>query len=137
MGSDLYYKLKDWFKDHLNQVLAKSVQESEEALLLFYTREWTRYTTASTFINHIFRYLNRHWVKREIDEGHRHVYDVYTLSLVSWKDYFFKSVHSKVMEGVLKLIQRQREGETVNISLVKKVVESFGIFFMNILNFNF
>ena len=79
MGADLYNKLKDWFKSHLTQLLETSTSFMDESLLVFYSKEWTRFTTASTFVNHIFRYLNRHWVKREIDEGHKHVYDVYTV----------------------------------------------------------
>ena len=52
----------------------------DEALLNFYIREWNRYTTAAKFINDLFRYLNRHWVRREKDEGKKDIYDVYTVS---------------------------------------------------------
>jgi len=38
----------------------------------------------------------------------------------------FKHVERHVMTAVLKLIERQRNGETVETSLVKSVVDSFG-----------
>lgn len=38
----------------------------------------------------------------------------------------FHSVHTNVMSAVLKQIERQRNGETIDTSLIKKVVESFG-----------
>ena len=74
---------------------------TDEALLTFYIREWKRYTDAAKFNNHLFRYLNRHWVKREMDEGKKNVYDVYTLHLVRWKEDFFKHVQEKVMDAVI------------------------------------
>lgn len=55
----------------------------DDALLSLYVKEWKRYTTASTYIHHIFGYVNRYWIPRERDEGHRNVYDVYTVSLCS------------------------------------------------------
>jgi hypothetical protein len=58
----------------------ESQKHADEALLAFYIKEWDRYTTAAKFINHLFRYLNRHWVKREMDEGKKNIYDVYTVS---------------------------------------------------------
>lgn len=91
----------------------------------FYIREWTRYTTAAKYVNHLFRYLNRHWVKREIDEGKKNIYDVYTLHLVKWKEDFFKKVQEKVMEAVLNLIEKQRNGETIEQSQIKNIVDSF------------
>ena len=57
----------------------------DENLLQYYTKQWEMYTTASTFVNQAFRYINRHWVRREIDEG-RTVYDVYTVII---KQLFF------------------------------------------------
>ena len=97
MGGFLYESLQNYLKNHLVQVrqvflpfpfgVAYTLEQAseghtEDALLQFYTREWKRYTSASTYIHHVFRYINRHWVRRELDEGHKHVYDVYTVRLV-------------------------------------------------------
>ena len=51
----------------------------DEALLRYYAQEWDRYTTGANYINRLFTYLNRHWVKREKDEGRKSVYTVYTV----------------------------------------------------------
>ena len=54
----------------------------DEALLQYYTKQWIRYTTAARVVNNIFMYLNRYWVKREIDEDRKNdVYDVFTVSV--------------------------------------------------------
>ncbi|CAG8517302.1 9020_t:CDS:10 [Paraglomus occultum] len=125
MGSDLYNRLQDYLKRHLDKIRRDSEQYMDENLLQYYTKQWEKYTTASTYVNHVFRYLNRHWVRREIDEGRNTVYDVYTLTLVSWRENMFKHVQRNVMTAVLKLIERQRNGETVETKLIKSVVESF------------
>lgn len=52
----------------------------DEALLRYYAREWERFTTGANYINRLFTYLNRHWVKRERDEGRKNIYPVYTVS---------------------------------------------------------
>jgi hypothetical protein len=53
----------------------------DESLLQYYTKQWTRYTAAARVVNNIFMYLNRYWVKREIDEDRKSdVFDVFTVS---------------------------------------------------------
>ncbi|KIV98167.1 hypothetical protein PV10_01847 [Exophiala mesophila] len=125
LGEELYTLLGQYLTEHLRQVLNSSESHTDEALLSFYIREWKRYTDAAKYNNHLFRYLNRHWVKREIDEGKKNVYDVYTLHLVKWKDDFFKAVESKVMQAVLRLVEKQRNGETIDQLQIKAIVDSF------------
>ncbi|CRG89687.1 Cullin-1 [Talaromyces islandicus] len=125
LGEELYSLLGQYLTRHLGDVYATSETHSEEALLGFYIREWNRYTTAAKYINHLFKYLNRHWVKREIDEGKKNIYDVYTLHLVKWREDFFKSVQEKVMKAVLNLVEKQRNGETIEQSQIKSIVDSF------------
>lgn len=125
LGEELYTLLGQYLKQHLEGVLAESASHTDEALLTFYIREWKRYTDAAKYNNHLFRYLNRHWVKREIDEGKKNVYDVYTLHLVKWKDVFFKAVEGKVMAAVLRLVEKQRNGETIDQMQIKAIVDSF------------
>jgi cullin 1 len=125
LGEDLYRKLTEYLTKHLTALKEESKVHTDEALLAFYIREWTRYTDAAKYIHHLFRYLNRHWVRREIDEGKKHVYDVYTLHLVQWRDVLFSPIASKVMDAVLKLVEKQRNGETIEHSQIKQVVDSF------------
>ncbi|EGS22030.1 ubiquitin-protein ligase-like protein [Thermochaetoides thermophila DSM 1495] len=125
VGEDLYRKLSDYLTEHLTALVQQSKTHTDEALLQFYIREWQRYTDAAKYIHHLFRYLNRHWVKREMDEGKKNVYDVYTLHLVRWRDVLFAQVSEKVMDAVLKLVERQRLGETIEHSQIKAVVDSF------------
>ncbi|QSS59474.1 Cullin [Histoplasma capsulatum] len=125
LGEELYNLLGIYLSRHLNDVYETSLNHSDEALLAFYIREWTRYTTAAQYINHLFKYLNRHWVKREVDEGKKDIYDVYTLHLVKWKEDFFKKVQKSVMDAVLKLVEKQRNGETIEQSQIKNIVDSF------------
>ncbi len=103
----------------------KSKGHIDEALLSYYIREWERYTTAAKYTNHLFRYLNRHWVRREIDEGKKDVFDVYTLHLVQWREVLFEKVNKNVMAAVLKMVEKQRNGETIEQSQIKSIVDSF------------
>ncbi|DAA74703.1 TPA_exp: Uncharacterized protein A8136_3019 [Trichophyton benhamiae CBS 112371] len=125
LGEELYNLLGHYLSRHLGGVYEASLSHTDEPLLSFYIREWTRYTTAAKYINHLFRYLNRHWVKREVDEGKKDIYDVYTLHLVRWKEDFFRLVHENVMSAVLGLIEKQRNGETIEQSQIKHIVNSF------------
>lgn len=125
LGEELYNKLIDYLKQHLESLVNQSKAHTDEALLSFYIKEWGRYTVAAKYIHHLFRYLNRHWVKREIDEGKKNIYDVYTLHLVQWRRVLFEQVSSKVMDAVLKLVEKQRNGETIEHGQIKQVVDSF------------
>lgn len=125
MGEDLYSNLIRYLDRYLKELVEKSKSHTDEALLSFYIREWDRYTTSAKFINHLFRYLNRHWVKREIDEGKKNIYDVYTLHLVQWRSVLFQETHEKVMAAVLKMVEKQRNGETIEHNQIKSIVDSF------------
>ncbi|GAA5907173.1 cullin family protein [Sporobolomyces salmoneus] len=127
MGADLYKNLQQYWINHLKDVRAAAEDLSDEALLRYYVKEWERYTNGATYVHRLFTYLNRHWVKREKDEGRKNVYLIYILSLVTWKDHFYTHVQQKLKltNAVLKLIEQQRNGETIETDLIKKVMDSF------------
>ncbi|KAK5087388.1 ubiquitin ligase (cullin) of SCF [Exophiala xenobiotica] len=125
LGEEIYTLLGTYLSDHLKDVYDNAQSHTDEALLAFYIREWKRYTDAAKYNNHLFKYLNRHWVKREMDEGKKNVYDIYTLHLVRWKEDFFMKVWERVMQAVLKLVEKQRNGETIDQLQVKAIVDSF------------
>jgi hypothetical protein len=50
------------------------------------------------------------------------------LALVQWRDWFFKHIQQKdkLTKAVLQIIEKQRNGETIETGLVRKVVDSLG-----------
>jgi cullin 1 len=81
IGADLYRRLKSYLERFLAGIY-EECPKSGEPLLDFYTRKWNQYTLSAKLVNNVFSYLNRHWVKREIDMGGKHkgVFDIYTVS---------------------------------------------------------
>lgn len=127
MGAELYKHLTQYFSKHLGDVRQAAEELQDEPLLKYYTDEWSRYTQGASFVTRLFAYLNRHWVKREKEEGRKNVYNVYTLALVQWREVFYNHIQRKQLatNAVLRLIERQRNGEAVDIDLIKKTIESF------------
>ncbi|KIY43151.1 Cullin-domain-containing protein [Fistulina hepatica ATCC 64428] len=128
VGADLYNKLIEKFIEHFKTLTEKADTLQDEELLQFYATEWDRFMTGASYLNRLFAYLNRYWVKRERDEGKRSVYNVYTLGLAQWRLHVFNYIQandSKLTTAIFRLIQRQRNGEDVDPSLVKRVVNSF------------
>ncbi|KAH9447493.1 hypothetical protein Pst134EB_021510 [Puccinia striiformis f. sp. tritici] len=127
MGADLYKCLHQYFVEHVKGICQASIELEGEKFLQYYTEKWERFTTGASFVNRLFTYLNRHWIKREKDEGRKNVHSVYTLALVNWKENFFVDLqkHNKLTLAVLSLIENQRNNEVIDPNLVKRAVGSF------------
>ena len=125
MGAELYDRLSAYMQRHLKRLRSNGSDLRGERLLSYYTECWTDYTVGAGFVHHIFRYLNRYWVKREMDEGKSAVYDVYTLCLVLWRRHLFEPLQQPLLHAVLEHIERQRNGELIDTHLVKLAIESY------------
>ncbi|KAF2813832.1 Cullin repeat-containing protein [Mytilinidion resinicola] len=122
----LYEHLTEYLSSHLKGVQARSKEYIDDALLSFYITEWHQYRTAAECNNWLFQYLNRHWIKDKIKQGRKDIYTVITLHLVRWKEDVFINTQESLVQAILKLIERQRNGEMIEKSRIKPVIESFG-----------
>ncbi len=55
--------------------------------------------------------------------------NVMQLALVSWRDIIFNALHDRLTTAVLKLLVRERNGETINTHLVYVLIHSYGMRF--------
>lgn len=125
LGEDLYKLLSSQLDGYLHGARQRLQTSSNENLVQLYIDQWNHYVSAATNINHICGYLNRHWVMREVDEGRKGVYDVYTLYLLSWYEKIYCDIKDDLIEGVVKLVEKRRGGESIEHGPTATVIDFF------------
>ncbi|CAD6958016.1 unnamed protein product [Tilletia controversa] len=126
-GEPLYLCIDHYFAQHLEASKEGSNGLSDEPLLRFYASEWARYCRGAGIVKNIFSYLDRHWIKTTRENGRKDVYAVYTLALVKWKECMLSHVQHnlRLTQAILKQIEKQRDGDAIDSSLLKTVISSF------------
>ncbi|OCB88507.1 Cullin-domain-containing protein [Sanghuangporus baumii] len=103
--------LRKYLVEHLKIVREGAESLIDEYLLRYYAEEWNKYTTGATYINRLFTVLNRHW-----------------LALVQWKQNVLDRIQSenaKLSSAMIGRIEKERNGETIDQTLLRKVIDSF------------
>ncbi|VDQ02326.1 unnamed protein product [Trichobilharzia regenti] len=117
VGFELYKKLRNYLKSHKGNNLV------DEETLSYFEKAWTEFRFASRVLDGVCNYLNRHWVKRECEEGRKSVYVVYTLALMTWREHLLKPHARVLISAILREIERERRGEILSTLRLRKIIE--------------
>jgi len=116
----LYNNYCDAVKDYLSaRILPRIKEKHDEAMLKELVRRWENHKLMIKFLSHVFKYLDRFYVKR------LSLPELAEVGSQSFHDIVFNAVKRDVRSAILELIRRERECEIIDRKLVKEVVEIF------------
>lgn len=125
-GYEFYAKLREVLYNHVVGLWSHGEEFSDENLLRFYVTRWRDYNQCSHLLNDVCAYFNREWIKRERENfPTRSVLKVHQLALQTWSDHVLQKFRQPLIDAVLKMIECDRNGESIDTSLVRDVLLSF------------
>jgi len=119
-SEQLYNYYCEAVKEYLTaRILPRIRVKHDEFMLRELVRRWENHKLMIRFLSHVFKYLDRFYVKRlslpELSE----------VGSQSFHEIVFNAVKREVRTAILELIRRERECEIVDKKLIKEVVEIF------------
>ena len=112
----LYNNYCDAVKDYLSaRILPRIKEKHDEVMLKELVRRWENHKLMIKFLSHVFKYLDRFYVKR------LSLPELAEVGSQSFHDIVFNAVKRDVRAAILELIRRERESEIIDRKLVKEV----------------
>jgi len=116
----LYNNYVEAVKDYLSaRILPRIREKHDEYMLRELVRRWENHKLMIRFLSHVFKYLDRFYVKR------LSLPELAQVGSQNFHEIVFDAVKREVRTAILDLIRREREGEIVDRKLMKDVVEIF------------
>lgn len=119
-GEDFYAKLEDYLTNYVRNLK----QNPNETFLNFYVDKWVKFINGARYMNNVFDYMNRHWVKKKRLDGRRDIFDVNTLAILKWKEEMFDKNCDLLILEILNQITKLRDNEIVNTYYILTSIKS-------------
>ncbi|KAF4453150.1 hypothetical protein F53441_4147 [Fusarium austroafricanum] len=120
-AKSIYKDLTNLLADHLQPVAEKLEFQEDDVLLESYFAEWDQYSKAAHRVDRLMNFINRHYVKRFVDEGRRGVYPIRLLHHVQWRSQVWEKISARVVDSA-QLALGKGDGNAGNIN---DIVERF------------
>mmetsp|Transcript_181 Transcript_181/g.578 ORF Transcript_181/g.578 Transcript_181/m.578 type:complete len:753 (+) Transcript_181:64-2322(+) len=119
-ADELYKRYGEVYEEYLNNKVLPAIKAKHgEAVLDEFALRWKNHKLLVRQLSRLFVYLDRFHVKRVSAPPLKEV------GVQKFEQLVFDAVQADVREGVLALIQREREGELVDKAKIKAVVDVF------------
>lgn len=120
-AKDLYLRVQNTLKAYLrtSALPALNCVRGEEAMLKELGRRWANHKLMVKWVTRTFSYIDRYYVKRHEEPT------LENAGYMCFKKEVFDSISPDVRRAALRIVRRERDGETVDRSLLKAVLGIF------------
>ncbi|XP_058083893.1 cullin-1-like [Magnolia sinica] len=116
----VYDKYKEAFVEYIKSTVLPSLKEKHGMFMLRdLVRRWSDHKVLIKWLSRIFSYLERYYIPRHNKP------EFYEAGVTCFRDLVHNELKGRVKDELLVLIDREREGEQIDRSLIKKVVDVF------------
>ncbi|CAL9088056.1 unnamed protein product [Musa acuminata var. zebrina] len=116
----LYDKYRELLEDYLtSEALPALSEKHDEVMLLELVHRWKNYKVMVRWLTHFFFYINRYYIPR------RSLTPLAEVGLNCFRQLVYQVLKDKVRDAVISLINRERDGEQVDKTLLKNVLNIF------------
>lgn len=117
---DLYEKVQDTLKKHLKENALPALANLQgEQMLQEIGRRWSNHKLMVKWVTRTFSYIDRYYVKRHEKRN------LETTGYSCFKDEVFNEISANLRAAALEMMQKERDGETIDRSLLKNVLGIF------------
>lgn len=130
----LYDAVTELYKTRARALVERAQTLSDDELLLFFSDNWHAWSRSTKIISHILRYMERMWINTQMitaKEGARLVGLDVQGDRVWEQTVLVEGLKDKVSAAMVNVIQRERDGGTVQRHLLRNCVDCFKRMGMN------
>ncbi|CAJ1878959.1 unnamed protein product [Sphenostylis stenocarpa] len=119
-SQQLYDKYKDAFDEYIKITVLPSLREKhDEFMLRELIERWLNHKVMVRWLSRFFFYLDRYFIARRSLPGLREV------GLICFRDLVYMDIRANTRKALITLIDKEREGEQIDRSLLKNVIDIF------------
>lgn len=121
---DLVHAIRNYCRDAYKAISQQRPGKVTEdtALLEIYIKEWKRFYALAKVIANLYKYVQRHWVLRELDEGRSGLYGILDVQMKIWRDEVAMAMLRAEQHGTLA-----QEDQISILDVATKVRENDGL----------
>ncbi|CAH8250975.1 unnamed protein product [Arabidopsis lyrata] len=119
-SQQLYDKYRGVIDDYNKQTVLPAIRKKHgEYMLRELVKRWANHKVLVRWLSRFFDYLDRYFVPR------RNLLTLNSVGLTSFRDLVYQEIQSNAKDAVLELIHKEREGEQIDRSLLKNVIDVY------------
>jgi len=124
-GSQLYFTIQTFLEKYINKIASNEENLQDKSYLKFYLKMWHKFQLVTKILNGLCSTLNKNWIHRQIIEDRLYIYEIDILAMHLWNREFFQRSTTILTEKCLAMINKYRDGERIDKTSLKHVVQSY------------